>query len=222
MTNQDVRQLVRQNGNSVSLLLDKFPELCARSKTSEIQKICALAAAAKVSAAPLSGDAVFELRLGGRLIVNHSGGVLENAGLCLHRFFNYPLIPGSALKGIARHYAGQIKIDPLQIRRIFGDDTQEGGGGGTVAFIAAVPADKNWKLIADILTPHKDDFSNPVPIPFMAVDKGANFRFILKKTSRGTAADLEFAARLLKEALCENGVGSKTSSGYGWFHEVKK
>ena len=46
-----------------------------------------------------------KMKLGGRLIINQAGGVLENANLCIHRHFGYPYIPGSALKGIARHSA---------------------------------------------------------------------------------------------------------------------
>jgi len=45
------------------------------------------------------------MKLGGRLIINQAGGVLENANLCIHRHFGYPYIPGSAVKGIARHSA---------------------------------------------------------------------------------------------------------------------
>ncbi len=43
-------------------------------------------------------------RLRSRLMVNMSGGVLENAGLCLDRF-GVPYIPGSAVKGCARRAA---------------------------------------------------------------------------------------------------------------------
>lgn len=50
----------------------------------------------------------FVMRLADRLIVNHAGGILENTGLCLHRHFGCPYIPGSALKGVARHYAWTI------------------------------------------------------------------------------------------------------------------
>jgi CRISPR type III-B/RAMP module RAMP protein Cmr6 len=49
----------------------------------------------------------FTAKLGGRLIVNQAGGVLENAGLCIHPHFNAPYIPGSAIKGCARHAAWQ-------------------------------------------------------------------------------------------------------------------
>ena len=47
----------------------------------------------------------FIMQLRGRLLVNHAGGILENTGLCLHRHFGCPYIPGTAIKGIARHQA---------------------------------------------------------------------------------------------------------------------
>lgn len=49
--------------------------------------------------------ATFQARLGGRLIVNQAGGVVENAGICLDRCFGLPYLPGSAVKGIARAQA---------------------------------------------------------------------------------------------------------------------
>lgn len=48
---------------------------------------------------------VFEAELGGRLLVNLAGGVVENAGISLDRCFGLPYIPGSAVKGIVRSYA---------------------------------------------------------------------------------------------------------------------
>ncbi len=47
----------------------------------------------------------FEARLGGRLMVNLAGGVIENSGMALDRCFGLPFIPGSALKGISRSQA---------------------------------------------------------------------------------------------------------------------
>lgn len=43
--------------------------------------------------------------LGGRLLINMAGGVMENAGLALDRCFGLPYIPGSAVKGITRNVA---------------------------------------------------------------------------------------------------------------------
>lgn len=53
----------------------------------------------------------FIMKLGGRMIINQAGGVLENSGLCIHRHFGYPYIPGSAVKGIARHAAWLEWVD---------------------------------------------------------------------------------------------------------------
>jgi CRISPR-associated protein Cmr6 len=204
---------------SASLRLNKFTDTDSNggTKTRELKEVCRLAEKQKFAPKPLSGDDQFQMKLGGRLLINHSGGVLENAGLCLHKFFNYPMIPGSALKGVTRHYARQINANDDVLQRIFGDDTKDGDNSGTIVFLAAVPADKNWELVLDILTPHKDDFHNPIPIPFIAVEKGAIFQFALKKTSRGTEEDLKIAVQWLKEALVENGIGGKTTSGYGRF-----
>jgi CRISPR type III-B/RAMP module RAMP protein Cmr6 len=44
----------------------------------------------------------FSATLGGRLLINMAGGVVENAGICLDRCFGLPYLPGSAVKGIAR------------------------------------------------------------------------------------------------------------------------
>lgn len=217
MTNSEVKRLARENGESATLFLDKFVDTNSKNKSAELKRVCELSQR-KNTPLSLKGDIEFQMKLNGRMIVNHSGGILENAGLCLHKFFNYPMIPGSALKGITRHYARAIKADDADVQRIFGDDSLgENVSGGTVAFLAAVPADNNWKLAPDILAPHKDDWHNPVPIPFIAVEKGAAFQFALKKTSRGSNADLKLTAQWLKEALAEHGVGGKTTSGYGRF-----
>jgi len=56
----------------------------------------------------------FEAALGGRLLVNMAGGVIENAGICLDRCFGLPFIPGSAVKGIARSQAlWEIRVAPV-------------------------------------------------------------------------------------------------------------
>lgn len=44
-------------------------------------------------------------KLEGRMAINLAEGLIENAGICLDRLFGLPYIPGSAVKGIARHAA---------------------------------------------------------------------------------------------------------------------
>lgn len=53
---------------------------------------------------------VLRAQLKARLMVNLSGGVMENAGLCLDRY-GMPYIPGSAVKGCARRMALQALHD---------------------------------------------------------------------------------------------------------------
>jgi CRISPR-associated protein Cmr6 len=69
-----------------------------------------------------------------RLILNASGGVLENAGLCLDRFSGVPFIPGSAVKGCARRMALQIlseQADNAVKAKLLGDIARAFGWGDT-------------------------------------------------------------------------------------------
>lgn len=114
--------------------------------------------------------------LGGRLIVNQAGGVLENAGLCLHRHFGDPYLPGSAVKGIARH-AAWCKWDEAEepakrdiaekVVRVFGyptgddrldaciepDKKKRVARAGGVAFLAGLPVGKP-SLVVEIVNCH--------------------------------------------------------------------
>lgn len=69
-------------------------------------------------------NAVVYGELQGRLIVNLSDSLIQNAGICLDRNTGLPFIPGSAVKGVARHVAlkrlrdGAWTID--EFRRVFG------------------------------------------------------------------------------------------------------
>lgn len=174
----------------------------------------------------ISGNKSFRMALASRMMVNQSGSVL-NLGILLHRNYSCPFIPGSALKGITHHYVVEQYRDGGNeaILRIFGDQDNA----GCVAFINAFPVQgNNWKLVSDVLTKHNDpsdngpmDCKNPLPIVFPAVEKGAQFEFIVAPARAGVApSDVELAAKWLREALKENGVGAKTSAGYGWFREM--
>jgi len=160
----------------------------------------------------------FSLKLMGRLLVNHSGGVLENAGLELHRNFGFPIIPGSALKGIARAACR----NPEQANRLFGDEDtkKDDSSAGKVAFLFAYPAEK-FEVVVDVLTAHGGkDTQNPIPNFFPAVERGCKFYFTLRKLPNCSDADLAAAQQLLIKGLCDNGIGAKTAAGYGWFKEV--
>lgn len=184
----------------------------------------------------IPSDASFELKLGGRMMVNISTGVLENAGLALHRHYNCPYIPGSALKGIARHQAwcewsaaatsNKEEIAKLSAR-VFGssvdEDTKLDHEQGIIAFMDAFPNGKAWSLVVDVLTPHGgNDYANPIPCFFLAVESGVEFRFSLNGLRDSTESDIKQAQEWLCRGLMGHGVGAKTIAGYGWFYDSKE
>ena len=223
-TAQDhIRNLVGKNCDSAMLDLQKFPTLGGNMKLPEWQFFCRKIEEEKKflpssTTLPVpEGSVTFTGINRGRLLVDHTGGILE-ANISLHRLFGFPVIPGSALKGIARSMA-RFDAETERFSRVFGGKEKgKSDQAGSISFLMAVPADKNWKMTVDILTSHQgSDTANPVPVFFPAVEKGGKFRFTVCPTARAKEGDLEFAVKYLKKALRENGVGAKTASGYGFF-----
>lgn len=75
---------------------------------------------------------------------------------------------------------------------------------------------QNQYLGKDFITPHPDPLKNPTPIPFLKVLPGVEFTF------RFDLHDGEYLEAKEKKALFEkilryNGIGAKTSVGYGQF-----
>jgi len=209
-----------------SLRLQKFVTLEKNSKKGEIDAVvnCHNRYAKPIPPFAPPGAVTLEAKLESRLIVNQSGGILENAGICLHPHFGSPYIPGSAVKGVARHAAwAETQSETDDMKRIFGcQDTL-----GTVAFLPAVPRGK-VALVTDIISCHHKDYysgkspqatDNEPPNPqfFPATEKGATFCFTIVPQRRGAAGDVEMAKAWLLKALTEYGAGAKTGAGYGWF-----
>ncbi|MBS5532357.1 type III-B CRISPR module RAMP protein Cmr6 [bacterium] len=107
--------------DSVSLRLRKMVHIGQRVSNDELKQVCNVAEKNKKCLKnfpppfiAVPGMVAFTLRLGGRMMVDQAGGVLENANLCLHRNLGFPMIPGSALKGIARHAAWCKWLEALE------------------------------------------------------------------------------------------------------------
>ncbi len=164
----------------------------------------------------------------GRLVVGLGAeSVLENA-ITLHRTYGVPIIPGSALKGLAAAYARNRLDDPqwqkggTAYKILFGDtDTA-----GYVTFFDAlyVPgsATGDKPLALDVVAVHHPDYyqgkdsppadwDSPTPVPFVSVRGGVKFLVALA----GPNAWVEVAFQILGLALAEEGIGAKTNSGYG-------
>jgi len=169
-------------------------------------------------------DADLDVR--GRLIVGLGGENVLETGITLHHTYGIPVIPGSALKGLAAHYCSQeagrenpdLREGGAHYRTIFGttDDS------GHVVFHDAWIHPGSKGLVADVMTPHHGnyyagkpgaaptDFDDPNPVTFLSV--AGKFRVVVSCENKDWA---DFTLKLLKAALRDWGVGGKTSAGYG-------
>lgn len=205
-------------------------------------------------AASLPTDpAPVDLQTVDRLIVGLGSENVLETGIRLHHTYGMPIIPGSALKGLAAHYCDQVwgdrnstapSEDALAFRGPRREDRQNNhpaepqgkfhrllfgttDDSGCITFHDAwlVPGTPD-PLKMDVMTPHHPkwldgtvaptDFDSPTPVPFLSV--AGRFRVALAwqgpehaEAKRWT----QLACSLLKQALSEWGIGSKTTSGYG-------
>lgn len=161
----------------------------------------------------------------GRLAVGLGDESVIETAVTLHHTYGVPLIPGSALKGLAASYARNY-LDTTRWGKesqayitLFGN-TKEAG---YVTFFDAlyIPGSGPGRrpLHADVMTVHHPNYYNgknapadwdsPTPISFLA----ASGRFLLALA--GPPAWVKTTFDILEKALLELGVGAKTSSGYG-------
>ena len=178
----------------------------------------------------------FILRTKTRLLIGFAGTdtILENS-LSLHPYYGFPVIPGSSLKGLARHYCKEYEsLSEETILKVFGhesgreDETQEGEVVFFDAWPERWPPDAKGILELDVMTPHYSEYysqkrfpsddQDPIPIIFLAVRKGVEFRFCLS-ASRICRDDspVALARCYLEKALKTFGAGAKTGSNYGYF-----
>ena len=163
---------------SASLRLEKYVTIGDNSKKSQLEAVTGRRYRQVPEFTP-RGACSFRASLQGRLIVNQANGVLENAGLCLHPHFNSPCIPGSALKGVARHAAwiewneesddARKKTIAKDIASTFGYPTGDESldnylakigikekTSGKVCFMPAYPvSNSNARLVVDIVNLYK-------------------------------------------------------------------
>ncbi|MEI6890580.1 MAG: type III-B CRISPR module RAMP protein Cmr6 [Pontiella sp.] len=226
---------------NASLLITKYAEVKTEAEKEDSAKIAARSCTGKTFSGKILGysclprASAVAMKLMGRLIVDQSGGVQES-NLCLHPHFGVPMIPGSAVKGAARHWlweqwneAEGAEKENLEneLLNIFGGAENA----GKVSFLPALPYGCA-PLEIDVLTCHHMDYysptqpkeratddENPNPQFFPVVKAGAIFEFVVMPTVRGTEVLAEKALGYLKIALEINGIGAKTSAGYGWFEE---
>ncbi len=164
-----------------------------------------------------------------RLAVGHGRESVIETGLTLHHTYGVPYIPGSSLKGVAAGFAHGRLGGPWQRGQsahttLFGATTTAPAASvGYVDFLDALPLPGEWQLARDVLTVHHPryyrgeaaapaDYDDPTPISFLT----ATGTFLIAlRASPEAEAWAEAAYGITAKALEEEGVGGKTSSGYG-------
>ncbi len=164
----------------------------------------------------------------GRMAVGLGATSVLEVSICLHHTYGVPIIPGSALKGLASNFARRRLSDEewgpegASFKALFGDLTQA----ACVAFHDAlwIPSEKDGKipLELDVMTVHHPayyttrssppapaDTDAPTPISFVT----AHGRYLIALEGPPLWADAGLA--ILKLALLEEGIGAKTAAGYG-------
>ncbi len=174
-----------------------------------------------------------EAKVDGRLAIGLGDESVLETSITLHRTYGVPYLRGSALKGLAAAFArnrigGKWSKDSEVYKVVFGktDDA------GYVIFHDAlyVPGSghKGQALHADIMTVHHPryysekkengellppaDWGEPNPVPFLS----ANGSYLIALSApEGCKEWRQAAFDILRLALAEEGIGAKTSSGYG-------
>ena len=174
------------------------------------------------------------LSTAGRLVIGLGGENVLETGLTLNHTYGTPMIPGSALKGLAAHYCDQawgaaderFKLGGECSRAIFG--TTEDSGHIIFHDAWITPDSLEGSLQPDVMTPHHvdyysdetgrtppTDFDDPKPVTFLSVV--GTFCVAVSCDVPGPDGE-EWADRvfgLLSDALQEWGIGGKTNAGYG-------
>lgn len=171
------------------------------------------------------------MMLENRLVIGLTGNGALETGCSLSRNYGMPYIPGSSLKGVVRSWAEQNYLSdfPSEISELFGtrDSDELNRVSGLVTFHDAwwIPFGKgnteSKPFVLDVVTPHHQEYYNggkaepsdkdsPIPNHQLAV-KGS-FLFVIE----GEPEHVALCQTMLTCALSDNGIGAKTSAGYGY------
>ncbi len=165
----------------------------------------------------------------GRLLIDAGRASAIETSLSFHHTWGVPKIAGSAIKGLVRMVMEDEGERPATIERLLGRDSDDlgvGGAQGELLFFDALPANGDYRLSLDVLTPHYQeyyqeqapkppaDWMSPKPFTFLTV-VDTSFVFHVVAASGKAADDLEKVKQALREGLEFYGIGGKKSAGYG-------
>lgn len=157
----------------------------------------------------------------GRLYTGLSGATALETGISVHHTYGMPMPPGSSVKGAVSSYAENIGIDEKIRQVLFGDEDNA----GAVVWHDAwwIPTAGSSPFAGEIITTHHQEYYNgnqdiademESPVPNQQIATQGSFYFAVEGVNKAWA---DFANQLLFQMLENQGMGSKTASGYGYF-----
>ena len=189
-----------------------------------------------------------EMTVDWRLVIGLGGAAVYETDITLHHVYGIPYLPGSAVKGVTRsrvvaelfgNEVGDKQRGALAdpgFCLVFGSPEKSVAGArrGVVRFFDAFPVTAPT-LCLDVMNPHYGpyytgeqppaDYHNPVPIPFLTVEKTSFMIWVGVEEKENTAVaggvfdgktPLAVAVEWMEQAMREQGIGAKTSVGYGY------
>ncbi|MDQ3693840.1 MAG: type III-B CRISPR module RAMP protein Cmr6 [Chloroflexota bacterium] len=177
----------------------------------------------------------------GRMIVGIGAASVHETSIMLSRAYGVPFIPGSALKGLARHYAQRALVaasanpenhdlfdtggegEPNAYSILFGHQRGAARVHYFDAWYIPAPGQPNSPLHRDVITVHHQKYYGSQgrdgapwdfddPVPVPFVSASGDYLVAVQGPTPDWA---RFAADVLTTALEQWGIGAKTSSGYG-------
>ncbi|MDK4697621.1 type III-B CRISPR module RAMP protein Cmr6 [Kingella negevensis] len=166
-------------------------------------------------------------KINGRLYTGMSSATALETGLTTQHTYGMPMLSGSSVKGAMAAFAEKIRL-PENVRAVlFGDEDNA----GAVIWHDAwwIPNNGKNPFVGEIVTTHHQQYYNgediklnememESPIPNQQIACQGSFYFVVEASENATAW-AKFANNLLCQMLEQQGMGSKTASGYGYFVE---
>jgi len=173
-----------------------------------------------------------DFRTRGRLVIGLGSESVLETGITLHHTYGTPVIPGSALKGLASHYCDQVRgatnpgfrNEGEYHNALFGTDDDS----GHIIFHDAwlTPGSLKSAFKRDIMTPHHGDyysgkaaaptdFDDPNPVLFLSINGTFYISVSCDVEDENGKKWQTLAFDIITAALEHWGIGGKTSAGYG-------
>lgn len=210
-------------------------EVARLSKAAELYSDFFASWKAVLEAKEKKGETIIgEAKVEGRLAIGLGDESVLETSITLHHTYGVPYLRGSALKGLAAAFARnriggmweKKKSDAYKV--VFGETDDSGYVTFHDALYVPGSGHNGQALYADIMTVHHPkyysekkengellppaDWDEPNPVPFLS----ATGKYLVALSApKGCEQWRQAAFDILKLALAEEGIGAKTSSGYG-------